>query len=93
MWGDGETPARPSPTIGQEINGGFPWLEVNCSLCRTPSSVDLADQPSARYAVHLPEGRLDFKKCKKAKWKGRGRLGAVGAVAQVRRGAASFAVN
>jgi hypothetical protein len=41
MWSDGG-PAQPSPTIGQAINGGFPWLEVKCSRCRTPSSVDLA---------------------------------------------------
>ena len=26
-------PAQPSPTIGQAINGGFPWLEVKCSRC------------------------------------------------------------
>jgi hypothetical protein len=29
MWSDGG-PAQPSPTIGQAINGGFPWLEVKC---------------------------------------------------------------
>src|ERR1700680_764127 len=74
MWSDGG-PAQPSPTIGQAIDGGFPWLEVKCSRCRTPSSVDLAaisrppDTP-----VHLLEGRLDCRKCKKAKWKGRGVL-------------------
>jgi hypothetical protein len=32
MWSDGG-PAQPSPTIGQAINGGFPWLEVKCSRC------------------------------------------------------------
>ncbi|MEA2918214.1 MAG: hypothetical protein QOJ15_10295 [Bradyrhizobium sp.] len=74
MWSDGG-PAQPSPTIGQAINGGFPWLEVKCSRCRTPSSVDLAavsrppDTP-----VHLLEGRLDCTKCKQSKWKGRGIL-------------------
>jgi hypothetical protein len=68
MWSDGG-PAQPSPTIGQAINRGFPWLEVKGSRCRTPSSVDLAaisrppDTP-----VHLLEGRLDCRKCKKAKW-------------------------
>jgi hypothetical protein len=74
MWSDGG-PAQPSPTIGQAINGGFPCLEVKCSRCRTSSSVDLAainrppDTP-----VHLLEGRLDCRRCKKAKWKGRGVL-------------------
>jgi hypothetical protein len=74
MWSDGG-PAQPSPTIGQAINGGFPCLEVKCSRCRTSSSVDLAainrppDTP-----VHLLEGRLNCRRCKKAKWKGRGVL-------------------
>jgi hypothetical protein len=74
MWSDGG-PAQPSPTIGQAIKGGFPWLEVKCSPCRTPSSVDLAaiSRP-ADTPVHLLEGRLDCKECKKAKWKGRGVL-------------------
>jgi hypothetical protein len=74
MWSDGG-PAQPSPTIGQAINGGFGWLEVKCSRCKTLSSVDLAaiDRPSDT-PVHLLEGRLDCKKCKKAKWKGRGVL-------------------
>ena len=74
MWSDGG-PAQPSPMIGQAINGGFPWLEVKCSRCRTPNSVDLAAiNCPADIPVHLLEDRLDCKKCKKAKWKGRGVL-------------------
>jgi hypothetical protein len=38
MWSDGG-PAQPSPTIGQAINGGFPWLEVKCSWCRTRAAL------------------------------------------------------
>jgi hypothetical protein len=74
MWSDGG-PAQPSPTIGRAINGGFPWLEVKCSRCRTPSSVDLAaiSRPPDT-SVHLLEGLLDCRKCKKAKWMGRGVL-------------------
>jgi hypothetical protein len=34
MWSDGE-PIDPSPTIDQAINGGFPWLEIQCSRCKT----------------------------------------------------------
>jgi hypothetical protein len=30
MWSDGE-PIDPSPTIDQAINGGFPWLEIQCA--------------------------------------------------------------
>jgi hypothetical protein len=36
MWSDGG-PIDPSPTIYQAINGGFPWLEIKCSRCQTPS--------------------------------------------------------
>jgi hypothetical protein len=41
MWSDGE-PTDPSPTIDQAINGGFPWLEIQCARCKTPNDVDLA---------------------------------------------------
>ena len=34
MWADGE-PIDPSPTIDQAINGGYPWLEIECSRCKT----------------------------------------------------------
>ena len=40
MWSDGG-PIDPSPTIDQAINGGYPWLEIKCSRCKTPSDVDL----------------------------------------------------
>ncbi|WP_245508624.1 SOS response-associated peptidase family protein [Bradyrhizobium zhanjiangense] len=40
MWSDGE-PIDPSPTIDQAVNGGFPWLEIRCARCKTPSDVDL----------------------------------------------------
>src|SRR5258707_12370100 len=41
MWSDGE-PIDPTPTIDQAVNGGFPWLEIQCARCKTPSDVDLA---------------------------------------------------
>jgi hypothetical protein len=74
MWSDGG-PAQPSPTIGQAINGGYPWLEVKCSRCRTPRSIDLtilARPPET--PVHVLEGRLDCRKCRRAKRTGRGVL-------------------
>src|ERR1700674_560849 len=40
MWSDGE-PIDPSPTVDQAVNGGFAWLEIQCSRCKTPSDVDL----------------------------------------------------
>src|SRR6185295_18233920 len=27
-------PAQPSPTIGQCLNGGYGWLEIECCRCR-----------------------------------------------------------
>ena len=47
MWSDGE-PIDPSPTIDQAVNGGFPWLEIQCARCKTPSDVDLTDHLRAR---------------------------------------------
>jgi hypothetical protein len=74
MWSDGG-PAQPSPNIGQAINGGFRWLEVKCSRCRTTSSIDLTAVNRPRDTpVHLLEGRLDCTKCKKNKGKDRGVL-------------------
>jgi hypothetical protein len=26
----------------QAVNGGFPWLEIRCARCKSPSDVDLA---------------------------------------------------
>jgi hypothetical protein len=36
-------PAQPSPTIGQCLNGGLGWLEVECNRCKTQASLPLAD--------------------------------------------------
>ena len=40
-WADGG-PTDPSPTVDEAINGGYSWLEIRSSQCRTPCSVDLA---------------------------------------------------
>ena len=40
-------PAQPSPTIGQCLNGGLRWLEVECNRCKTRASL----QPSAGRAT------------------------------------------
>jgi len=34
-------PAQPSPSIGQCINGGLGWLEVECNRCKTRASMPL----------------------------------------------------
>jgi hypothetical protein len=72
MWAGG--PAMPSPgdpqaepTNGKAINGGFPWLEIRCSRCKTPSDVDLAamKHPPTTF-VHDLASRLRCRKCAKA---------------------------
>lgn len=35
-------PIDPSPTIDQAVNGGYSWLEIECSRCKTKRDVDLA---------------------------------------------------
>jgi hypothetical protein len=66
IWSDGE-PIDPSPTIDQAINGGFAWLEIQCSRCKTPSHVDLAamKHPPTTF-VHDLASRLRCRKCAKA---------------------------
>jgi phage FluMu protein Com len=74
MWSDGG-PAQPSPTIGQAINGGFPWLEVQCSRCKTISSVDLCEIKRPQdTCVHQLEEALRCRKCSRSKWRPRGVL-------------------
>jgi len=34
-------PAQPAPTIGQCLNGGLAWLEVECNRCNTRASLPL----------------------------------------------------
>ena len=41
MWADGK-PAEPSPTIDQAVNGGYQWLEIESSRCKTKRDVDIA---------------------------------------------------
>lgn len=40
MWADDE-PLDPTPTIDQAINDGYPWLQIECSRCKTPRDVDM----------------------------------------------------
>ncbi|MEH2560091.1 hypothetical protein V1286_007620 [Bradyrhizobium algeriense] len=66
MWADGE-PIDPSPTVDQAINGGYPWLQIECSRCKAPSQVDLAALPHPPTTfVHDLAGRLRCQKCAKA---------------------------
>ncbi|WP_398482510.1 hypothetical protein [Tardiphaga sp.] len=66
MWADGE-PIDPSPTVDQAVNGGFPWLQIECSRCRTPRDIDLAAlKTPPTTCVHYLATRLRCEKCKRA---------------------------
>jgi hypothetical protein len=66
MWANGE-PIDPSPTVDQAISGGYPWLEVECSRCKTKRDVDLAAlrHPPTTF-IHDLASRLRCRKCAKA---------------------------
>ncbi|MBR0861878.1 hypothetical protein JQ614_08140 [Bradyrhizobium diazoefficiens] len=66
MWADGQ-PIDPSPAIDQALNGGYPWLEIECSRCKTKRDVDLAAlrHPPTTF-VHDLVSRLRCSKCAKA---------------------------
>jgi hypothetical protein len=67
MWSAGG-PVEPSPTLSEALNGGYPWLEVQCSRCKTKRSVDLAGirRPPDSF-VHELEAVLRCKKCKRTR--------------------------
>ena len=66
MWADGE-PIDPSPTVDQALNGGFPWLEIECARCRTKRDVSLAELPHvATTYIHDLATRLRCQRCAKA---------------------------
>ncbi|MET4278533.1 MULTISPECIES: hypothetical protein [unclassified Bradyrhizobium] len=66
MWASGG-PIDSSPTIDQAINGGHPWLEIECSRCKSKRDVDMAAlrHPPTTF-VHDLAGRLRCSKCAKA---------------------------
>ena len=66
MCADGG-PVDPSPSVDQAINGGYSWLEIECSRCRTKRDVDLAAlrHPPTTF-VHDLASRLRCSKCAKA---------------------------
>jgi hypothetical protein len=66
MWSDGG-PIDPSPIVDQAINGGYPWLEIECSRCKAKRDVDLAALPHvSTTCVHDLARRLACQKCRKA---------------------------
>jgi len=57
-------PAQPSPTIGDAINGGYPYLEVRCLGCDTNQTValDIIRRPKTT-PVHELERYMRCKDC------------------------------
>ena len=62
-------PAQPSPSIGQCLNGGLGWLEVECNRCKTRASLPL---DSIRRPRDTPlwklEASLKCRSCRKARF-------------------------
>jgi hypothetical protein len=61
-------PAQPSPTIGQCLNGGLGWLEVECNRCKTRASLPLdAIRRPRDTSIWKLEAALKCRSCKKGR--------------------------
>ncbi len=62
-------PAQPSPTIGQCLNGGYGWLEVECHRCKTRASIPLdAVRRPRDTPIWKLEAALKCRSCKKGRY-------------------------
>jgi hypothetical protein len=62
-------PAQPSPTIGQCINGGLGWLEVECNRCKTRASLPLdAIRRPRDTPLWKLEASLKCRSCRKGRY-------------------------
>jgi len=62
-------PAQPSPTIGQCLNGGYGWLEVECHGCKTRASLPLdAIRRPRDTPIWKLEATLKCRSCKKGRY-------------------------
>jgi hypothetical protein len=62
-------PAQPSPTIGQCLNGGLGWLEVECNRCKTRASLPLnAIRRPRDTPIWKLEAALKWRSCKKGRY-------------------------
>jgi hypothetical protein len=61
--------AQPSPTIGQCINGGLGWLEVECNRCQTRASLPLnAIRRPRGTPIWKLEAALKCRSCRKGRY-------------------------
>src|ERR1700682_986349 len=62
-------PAQPSPTIGQCLNGGLGWLEVECHRCKTRASLPLdAIRRPRDTPLWKLEASLKCRSCRKGRY-------------------------
>ena len=62
-------PAQPSPTIGQCLNGGLGWLEVECNRCKTRASLPLnAIRRPQDTSIWKLEAALKCRSCRKGRY-------------------------
>ena len=61
-------PAQPAPSIGQCLNGGLGWLEVECNRCKTRASLPLdAIRRSRDTPLWKLEASLKCRACRKGR--------------------------
>ena len=61
-------PSQPSPTIGQCLNGGLRWLEVECNRCKTRASLPLdAIRRPRDTPIWKLEASLKCRSCRKGR--------------------------
>lgn len=62
-------PAQPSPTIGQCLNGGLGWLEVQCNRCKMRASLPLdAIRRPRDTPIWKLEAALKCRSCRKGRY-------------------------
>src|SRR6202171_3225799 len=62
-------PAQPSPTIGQCLNGGLGWLEVECKRCKTRANLLLdAIRRPRDMPIRKLEAALKCRSCRKGRY-------------------------
>ncbi len=62
-------PAQPSPTLGQCLNGGLGFLEVECNRCKTKASLPLdAIRRPRDTPIWKLEASLKCRSCRKGRY-------------------------
>ena len=62
-------PARPAPIIGQCLNVGYGWLEVDCNRCKTRASIPLdAIRRPRDTPIWKLEAALKCRSCRKGRY-------------------------